>query len=48
MGTRVAPAYANLFMGAFKDAFIYSNVQYKSKIALYKRFIDDHLFVGRE
>lgn len=50
MGARVAPCYANLFMRAFEDHHIYGNAEYKSKIILYKRYIDKLLFVwgGRE
>lgn len=44
MGTRMAPSYANLFMGSFESKFIMSNNPYLSKIILYKRFIDD-LFI---
>lgn len=36
MGTMVALAYVNLFMGAFGYSLIYTNVQYNSKIAYTK------------
>lgn len=41
MGTRMAPSYANLFMGSFEEAHIWKNEKFKSNILLYKRFIDD-------
>lgn len=46
MGTRVAPSFANIFMGAFEDThiYIYNNNTLREKCGIYKRFIDD-LFV---
>lgn len=44
MGTRMAPSYANLFMGSFESKFITSNNPYVQNIIIYKRFIDD-LFI---
>lgn len=41
MGTTMAPAYANLFMGQFEDLYMVSEHPYRSKIVLYKRYIDD-------
>ena len=38
MGTRVAPCYANTFMGWFEDMFVYS---YHTLPELWKRYIDD-------
>ena len=38
MGTRVAPCYANTFMGWFEDTFVY---QYTPAPHLWKRYIDD-------
>lgn len=35
MGTRVAPAYANLFMGCSEETFIYSTNKYSDNIFLY-------------
>lgn len=45
MGTRVAPSYANLFIGHFEETYIYSNPPFKEKIHLYKRYIDDLFFL---
>ena len=38
MGTKVAPAYANTFMGWFEDQHVYT---YSKQPLLWKRFIDD-------
>ena len=38
MGTKVAPAYANTFMGWFEDTHVYT---YHKQPLLWKRFIDD-------
>ena len=38
MGTRVAPSYANTFMGWFEDEFVYT---YNPAPMVWKRFIDD-------
>ena len=38
MGTKLAPSFANLFMGNFEDKFVYT---YKLKPLIWKRFIDD-------
>ena len=40
MGTKLAPAYANLFMGKFEHEIL-SHAPYKP--LLYKRYIDDIL-----
>ena len=42
MGTKLAPSFANLFMGHFEDKFIYS---YPLQPFIWKRFIDDIFFV---
>ena len=42
MGTKLAPSFANLFMGYFEDKFIYS---YRLQPLLWKRFIDDIFFI---
>ena len=39
MGTKCAPTYANIFMGMFKENYIYHLIQEKCK--LYLRYIDD-------
>ena len=38
MGTKVAPAYANTFMGWYEDKHVYT---YRKQPLLWKRFIDD-------
>ena len=38
MGTKVAPAYANTFMGWFEEKYVYN---YHKQPLLWKRFIDD-------
>ena len=43
MGTKLAPSFANLFMGHFEDKFVYS---YPLKPFLWKRLIDDIFFVS--
>ena len=40
MGTRAAPNYANIFMGAFERKYIY-NSKYYTHIWFYCRYIDD-------
>lgn len=47
MRRRVAPSCANLFMGSFKEEYIYGIVDFKSNIVLYKRFKDDFIFIWR-
>lgn len=44
MGTRVAPAYANIFMGCFEQLYISNDTKYRENIVIYKKFIDD-LFI---
>lgn len=44
MGTRVAPAFANIFMGAFEEVFITGDSEFHNQIVIYKRFID-YLFL---
>ena len=38
MGTKLAPSFANIFMGWFEDNFVYT---YKLKPLVWKRYIDD-------
>lgn len=45
MGTRVAPSYANLLMGAFEKIHILSEHAYKPNITFYRRFIDGLFFI---
>lgn len=46
MGTRVAPSFANLFMGKFEEIFIYADSNpFKKNIKLYKRYINDLIFL---
>ena len=42
MGTKLAPSFANLFMGHLKEQFVYT---YHLKPFIWKRFIDDIFFV---
>ena len=42
MGTKLAPSFANLFMGHFEEKFVYS---YHLQPFIWKRFIDDIFFV---
>ena len=42
MGTKLAPSFANLFMGHLEDKFVYS---YPLQPFIWKRFIDDIFFV---
>ena len=42
MGTKLAPSFANLFMGHFEDKYVYS---YPLQPFIWKRFIDDIFFV---
>ena len=42
MGTKLAPSFANLFMGHLEEQFVYS---YHLKPFIWKRFIDDIFFV---
>ena len=38
MGTKLAPSFANIFMGWFEDYFVYT---YKNQPLIWKRYIDD-------
>ena len=38
MGTKLAPSFANIFMGWFEDKFVYT---YKTQPLVWKRYIDD-------
>ena len=42
MGTKMAPSYANTFMGKFEVDFVYI---YPTKLLLWKRNIDDCFFI---
>ena len=42
MGTKLAPSFANLFMGDFEEKYVYT---YKLKPLIWKRFIDDIFFI---
>ena len=42
MGTKLAPSFANLFMGHLEEKFVYS---YHLQPFIWKRFIDDIVFV---
>ncbi|CAJ0964871.1 unnamed protein product, partial [Ranitomeya imitator] len=47
MGTRVAPSFANLFMGRFESSSSLSKPVFYDKIRLYKRFIDDLIIIWK-
>ena len=42
MGTKLAPSFANLFMGYLEDKFVYS---YRLQPFIWKRFIDNIFFI---
>ena len=42
MGTKLAPSFANLFMGDFEEKFVYT---YRLQPFLWKRFIDDIIII---
>ena len=44
MGTKVAPTFANIFMGKFEEDFVYTHPLY-SKVLAWFRFIDDIFFI---
>ena len=46
MGTKCAPAYANIFMGNFEETHIYPRIS--DKIRIYLRYIDDLFFIWKE
>ncbi len=46
MGTKVAPTFANIFMGKFENDHVYTHPLY-SKVLVWLRFIDDILFIFR-
>ncbi|XP_077105060.1 uncharacterized protein LOC143759233 isoform X2 [Ranitomeya variabilis] len=45
MGARCAPSYANLFLGWWEELVVYQHVMFSSKIAIWRRYIDDVLFL---
>lgn len=45
IGTRVAVAYANLFMGRLEDLHIKAHHRHVDKISVYRHFIDDLFFI---
>ncbi|XP_073409391.1 uncharacterized protein [Dendrobates tinctorius] len=47
MGTRFAPSYANLFMGAVESVLIAQPSLEKEGVAFYRRFIDDLFILWR-
>ncbi len=44
MGTKVAPTFANIFMGKFEHDYVYTHPLY-SKVLMWLRFIDDIFFI---
>lgn len=47
MGTKVAPFYANLFMGSHQALHIISEVEFRDNIKLYKHFINDLFLIWK-
>lgn len=47
MGTRVAPSYANLFMGSFEEKYIFEDKESLPNIILYKSYIDDLFLISK-
>lgn len=47
MGTKFAPSFANLYMGAYEDIYIMGQHAWRDCIVKYKCYIDDLLFVWR-
>lgn len=45
MGTRFSPSYANLFMGEYESHYILKLNPWTEKIKMYKRYIDDLVFI---
>ncbi|CAJ0964248.1 unnamed protein product [Ranitomeya imitator] len=45
MGSNVAPAYANAFMNAFEENFVYTDSRFEQHINCYHRYIDDIFFI---
>ncbi|XP_043914126.1 serine/threonine-protein kinase Sgk1-like [Protopterus annectens] len=45
MGAAYAPSYAIIYMDSFERKFIYSTDFFKKNVVLYKRFIDDLIFI---
>lgn len=47
MGTRMAPSYANLFMGVFEELFLMADHPFRKNIMVYRRYIDDLFFLWK-
>ena len=47
MGTKMAPPYANLFLGKLEEEQITNNDNYKNNIKFYKRFLDDIFLIWK-
>ncbi|XP_041445945.1 uncharacterized protein LOC121402972 [Xenopus laevis] len=45
MGSKVAPVYANAFMSAYEDQYIYGHELFKKYGSFYRRYIDDLFFI---
>lgn len=45
MGTQFAPSFSNLYIGLFKILHIMNSHQWKKDIVVYKRYIDNLLFI---
>lgn len=46
MGTRFAPSFANLYVGDFKQYYIYGDHKWKDNIIYFKRYIDGFIFTS--
>lgn len=47
MGTKFAPSFANIYMGGFEETYIYHKHNWSDNIIMYKRFIDDLIFIWK-
>ncbi|CAJ0943091.1 unnamed protein product [Ranitomeya imitator] len=47
MGSNVAPPYANIFMAAFEEKFVYTHHLFQQHCLYWKRYIDDVFLIWR-
>lgn len=45
MGTRFAPSFANLYIGLYETLYVINEHQWRKNIIIYKRYVDDLLFI---